>query len=182
MRVPAPLCTWPARPTLSSMTTNPLTSSQRSVDRVPTELFAATSIWVAAVGAGVVEAIVRIFMLPDPPTGPQVVVRSLVYAAIVGLVLLLPTGRHSVRWALAVLLGGIGTLSLVIEPAGWLLDGGDPLAFLAASDTPTVLVTALRVLHLACVAVAVVLMFRPRATAYVRACTAERRAVAQGLS
>ncbi len=159
------------------MTTTSLPQA-RPVDRVPTALFAATSIWIAAVGAGVVEVIVRIFLLPDPPTGPQVVVRSLVYAAVVGLVLLLPSGRNAVRWALAVLLGGIGTLSLVIEPVQWLVGGGDAAAFLATADTPSLLVTALRVLHLAAVAAAMVLMFRPRATAYIRACTAERRAAA----
>lgn len=153
-------------------------AGDRATDRVPTVLLAATSIWIAAVGAGAVETIVRIYLLPDPPTGPQVVVRSVVYAAVVGLVLLLPTGRNAVRWALAVLLGGIGTLSLVVEPVQWLLDGGAPAAFLAAADTPTLLVTALRVLHLACVGAALVLMFRPRASAYVRARTVERRIAA----
>ena len=79
-------------------------------DRLPTELFAATAIWIGAVGAGVTEALVHVFLMPDPPTGPQLLVRGAVYAVVLALVLALPTGRAVVRWALAVLLGGVGTL------------------------------------------------------------------------
>ncbi|MGI5129446.1 hypothetical protein ACQEVB_21755 [Pseudonocardia sp. CA-107938] len=153
-----------------------MTTTAPAPARLPTELLAATSIWIAAVGAGVAEALVNVFLMPDPPSTTQLLVRGTIYAGVLALILTLPTGRAAVRWALALLLGVVGTLSLVFEPIGWLADGGDVAAFLATADGPTLLVVALRVLHLAAVAAAMVLMFRPRAGAYVRARTAERRA------
>jgi hypothetical protein len=144
---------------------------------LPTELFAATAIWIAAVGAGVTEALVHVFLMPDPPTGPQLLMRGAIYAFVLALVAALPTGRAAARWALAVLLGGIGTLSLVVEPVGALLAGADPVAYLATADGPTLLVVALRVLHLAAVIAAMVLMFRPRSSAFIRARAAQRAAV-----
>jgi hypothetical protein len=149
-------------------------------DHLPTELFAATAIWIGAVGAGVTEALVYVFLMPDPPGGAQLAARGAVYAGVLALVLALPTGRAVVRWALAVLLGGIGTLSLVAEPASWLAAGGDPVGFLATADGPTLLVVALRALHLAAVIAAMVLMFRPRSTAFVHARAAQRAAVGAG--
>jgi hypothetical protein len=151
-----------------------------STDRLPAELSAATAIWVGAVGAGVTEALVHAFLMPDPPTGAQLLVRGAIYAVVLALVLALPTGRAAARWALAVLLGGVGTLSLVIEPAGWLAAGGDPVGFLTTADGPTLLVVALRVLHLAAVIAAMVLMFRPRSTAFIRARAAQRAAAGAG--
>jgi hypothetical protein len=65
-----------------------------------------------------------------------------------------------------VLLGGIGTLSLVVEPLSWLAVGGSPTAFLATVDGPTLLITGLRVAHTAAVLAALVLLFRPPATAF----------------
>ncbi len=64
------------------------------------------------------------------------------------------------------LLGGVGTLSLVIEPLSWLLAGGSPTAFLTTADGPALLVAGLRVVHLVAVLTALVLMFRPRANAF----------------
>jgi hypothetical protein len=149
-------------------------------DRLPTELFAATAIWIGAVGAGVTEALVHVFLMPDPPTGPQLLMRGAIYAVVLALVLALPTGRAVVRWALAVVLGGVGTLSLVAEPVGWLAAGGDPAGFLATADGPTLLVVALRALHLAAVIAAMVLMFRPQSSAFIRARAAKRAAVGAG--
>jgi hypothetical protein len=68
----------------------------------------------------------------------------------------------------------------VIEPAGWLAAGGDPAGFLTTADGPTLLVVALRVLHLAAVIAAMVLMFRPRSTAFIRARAAQRAAAGAG--
>jgi len=164
---------------MTSTVASPAAATLRP-DHLPTELFAATAIWIGAVGAGVTEALVHVFLMPDPPTGPQLLMRGAVYAVVLALVLALPTGRAAIRWALALLLGGIGTLSLVAEPASWLAAGGDPAAFLAAADGPTLLVVALRVLHLAAVIAAMVLMFRPRSSAFFRARAAKRAAVGAG--
>lgn len=124
--------------------------------------------WLTAVAAGVVEALVRM-MLPDPPTPGRLAARFAIYAVVVALVLALRTGRNAVRWALAVLLGGVGTLSLVIEPLSWLLAGGSPATFLTTADGPALLVAGLRVVHLVAVLTALMLMFRPRANAFFRA-------------
>jgi hypothetical protein len=123
--------------------------------------------WLTAVTAGVLEALVRI-VLPDSPTPGQLAARFAIYAVVVVLVLALRTGRNAIRWVLAVLLGGIGTLSLVVEPLSWLLVGGSPAAFLATADGPTLLIVGLRVAHLIAVFAALVLMFRPRANLFFR--------------
>ena len=100
-------------------------------------------------------------------------VRFAIYTVVVALVLALRTGRNAVRWALALLLGGVGMLSLVVEPLAWVLAGGSPATFLAGADGATRLITGLRLAHVAAVLAALVLMFRPRANAFFR--SARRR-------
>jgi hypothetical protein len=134
---------------------------------VPRPVTAAVAVWLAAVGAGVAETFVHLTE-PDPPSGTAVLLRFTIYAAVCALVLALRTGRNAVRWALAVLLGVFGTLSLVVEPVLWLVGGGDATAFLVAADGPTLAVVALRALHVLAVAVACALMFHPFATAWFR--------------
>jgi hypothetical protein len=124
-------------------------------------------LWLTAIAAGAGEALVYLLQ-PEPPTFAQLGARFTVYAVLTALVLSLRTGRNAVRWAVAVLLGGFGTVSLVIEPASWLLGGGSPGAFLAAADVPTLLGAGLRVVHVVAVLTALVLMFRPAANAWFR--------------
>jgi hypothetical protein len=124
-------------------------------------------LWLTAIAAGAVEALVYL-LLPEPPTLAQLGARFAIYAVLTVLVLSLRTGRNAVRWAVAVVLGGFGTASLVIEPASWLLAGGSPGAFLAAADVPTLLGAGLRVVHIVSVLAALVLMFRPAANAWFR--------------
>jgi hypothetical protein len=73
-----------------------------------------------------------------------------------------------VRWALALLLGGVGLLSLVVEPASWLLAGGSPVAFLSAANALTWGIVVLRGLHIGAVLIASVAMFRPDANVFFR--------------
>ncbi|TQM09593.1 hypothetical protein [Pseudonocardia kunmingensis] len=124
-------------------------------------------LWLTAIAAGAAEALVYL-LLPEPPTFPQLGARFAIYAVLTALVLSLRTGRNAARWAVAVLLGGVGTASLVIEPVSWLLDGGSPAAFLAGADVPTLLGAGLRVVHVVAVLTALVLMFRPAANAWFR--------------
>jgi hypothetical protein len=140
-------------------------SRSHDATAVPRAVRFSVVIWLAAIATGSVEALVRL-LLPEPPTPTQLAVRFAIYTAFTVLVLALHTGRNAVRWAVAVLLGGIGTLSLVVEPLGWLLAGGSPTSFLTTADGPTLLVTALRTLHIAAVTVALTLLFRPSATRY----------------
>jgi hypothetical protein len=143
--------------------TAPPASTSHDAAAVPRAVRLSVVLWLAAIATGGVEALVRL-LLPEPPTPAQLTVRFAIYTAFVVLVLALHTGRNTVRWAVAVLLGGIGTLSLVVEPLDWLLAGGSPTSFLTTADGPTLLVTALRTLHIAAVAVALTLLFRPSAT------------------
>lgn len=147
--------------------TAPPASTSHDATVVPRAVRLSVVIWLAAIATGSVEALVRL-LLPEPPTPTQLAVRFAIYTAFVVLVLALHTGRNAVRWAVALLLGGIGALSLVVEPLDWLLAGGSPMSFLITADGPTLVVTALRTLHIATVAVALTLLFRPSATRYFR--------------
>jgi hypothetical protein len=89
-----------------------------------------------------------------------------VYAVVVALVLSLRTGRDAVRWTLAVLLGVVGTASLVVEPLAWLASGASPVEYLAGAGVGDLAIVALRVVPLAAVVVALVLMFRPASNAF----------------
>jgi hypothetical protein len=133
----------------------------------PPPVHASVRLWLAAIAAGAAEALVWL-LLPEPPTLAQLGVRFAIYTGLAVLVLALYTGRNAVRWAVAALLGGIGTLSLVVEPVSWLAAGGDPVAFLTSADGPTVLVIVLRLLHVAAVLAAATLLFRPASGAFFR--------------
>ncbi len=90
-------------------------------------------LWLGAIGAGAAEALVHL-LSTEPPTLTQLAARFGIYAVLTVLVLALHTGRDAVRWTVAVLLGGFGTASLVIEPVSWLLTGGSPGLFLVTAD------------------------------------------------
>ncbi len=134
---------------------------------IPSSVRLAVLGWLTAIAAGAAEALVRL-ALPDPPTLADLGVRFAIYAALTVLVLGLRSGHNAVRWALTLLLGGLGMLSLVIEPAGWLLAGGAPATFLLAADAPTLLIVALRAVHVAAVLASLVAMFRPSANRFFR--------------
>jgi hypothetical protein len=140
---------------------------------VPAPVRLAERAWLAAIGAGAAEALLRL-VLPDPPTGSELGIRFAIYAALVLLVLALRSGRNPVRWALTLLLGGVGLLSLVVEPVSWLLAGGSAAGFLAAADALTWAVVVLRVLHIGAVLLALVAMFRPDANGFFRTRSPER--------
>jgi hypothetical protein len=134
---------------------------------VPAPVRFARGAWLAAIAAGAAEALVRLAM-PDPPTGSELGARFAVYAALVLLVLALRTGRTAVRWVLTLLLGGLGLLSLLVEPAAWLLAGGSVAAFLGDADALMWVVVLVRGLHIGAVLAALVAMYRPAANAFFR--------------
>jgi hypothetical protein len=138
-----------------------------SLRTVPHPVRLAVTAWLTAIGAGVGETLVRL-ALPDPPTGRELAVRCAIYAALALLVLALRTGRRAVRLALTVLLGGVGLLSLLGEPAGWVLAGGSVADFLGSADALTWVVVLIRALHVGAVVVALAAMYRPAANAYFR--------------
>jgi hypothetical protein len=97
-----------------------------------------------------------------------VTVRLLAFTGLVYLAARLRQGRNWARIALAVLYGGFGTLSLVMGPVIWLAEGGQLPDALAAADLGSVLFAASRLVHVAAIIAALVLMFHPTANAYIR--------------
>lgn len=138
-----------------------------AVRTAPAAVQLSVVLWLAAIGAGAAEALVYLLM-PEPPTIGQLAARFGIYAVLTVLVLALRTGRNVVRWTVAVLLGGFGTASLVVEPVSWLLAGGSPGLFLVTADAPALVAGVLRTAHLVAVFSALVLMFRPTANAWFR--------------
>jgi hypothetical protein len=144
---------------------------------IPTQLQASLRLWLLAVAAGLFETALVVVDATNGEVGSAaqvavgVAVRLLVFTAAVCLAIQLRLGKNWARVALAVLLGGIGTGSLVIGPVTWLAEGGSPTEALAAADLGSVLFAASRVVHLGAVIAALLLMFHPAANAYIRATT-----------
>jgi hypothetical protein len=151
----------PSKTDDACMTTITTLTQNRST---PTAVRAAFAVWLGALGMGVAEMLLR---LPDAPLG-AIGVRLAIYAAL-GLVMLqMRAGRNWARWTLALLLGIVGTLSLVIEPITWLADGNSIGAAFDDATLTGALIAVSRAGHLLCVLVAVPLMFVPSANAFYR--------------
>jgi hypothetical protein len=94
---------------------------------IPKQLQASYLLWLLAVAAGLFETALVVVDATDGDVGSAaevavgVAVRLPVFTGAVYLAARLRQGRNWARVALAVLLGGIGTLSLVIGPVspGW---------------------------------------------------------------
>lgn len=149
------------------MSHTPVAATTTGISRAPVSVRLSVAGWLTAIAAGAAEALVRA-TLPGPPTSGQLAGRCAIYAILAAVVLALLTGRDVIRWFVAVLLGGIGTVSLVVEPLRWLADGGSPASFLTAAAPSTLVMAGLRLAHLIAVLTALVLMFRPSAHAFFR--------------
>ncbi|NUR86022.1 MAG: hypothetical protein HOY71_18230 [Nonomuraea sp.] len=140
----------------------------------PPVVHAAAMLWLAAVAAGAFEAVLMIGReLYEGTSGvldllPGAGFRLAVFAGAVFLALRLREGHNWARLTLAGTLGVLGTLSLVVEPVRWLLDGGSIAEWAAGADALTWVFVVSRVLHLTAVLGAVTLMFQPRANAFFR--------------
>src|ERR671910_2076911 len=88
---------------------------------VPREVQASFLLWLTAVAAGVIETIIRVIgSLDGDLDSSGLLIRVIVYAVAVYVIAQMRLGKGWARLTLAVLLGGIGTLSLVIDPISWL--------------------------------------------------------------
>jgi hypothetical protein len=147
---------------------------------IPPQLQASYRLWLAAVAAGLFETALAVVDATDGQVGSTaavavgVAVRLLAFTGLVALAVQLRRGRNWARVALALLYGGLGTLSLVIGPVTWLAEGGSLADALAGADLGSVLFAASRVVHLGAVIAALVLMFHPAANAYIKAITRTR--------
>lgn len=134
---------------------------------------AAFGLWLAAIAAGVFETFV-VVAGGDAGDSPAigVAVRAAVYVVVVLVALRMRAGRRWARLALALGLGVAGTLSLLIGPVEWLLDGNSVRAQSENGGAIWWLETAARALHVAAVWAAVPLMFTPAANRFFRGAAA----------
>jgi hypothetical protein len=142
---------------------------------VPREVQASFVLWLTAVAAGVLETIIRvIYSLSESPGSSEgadvtgVIIRAIIYAVVVYIIFQMRLGKRWARLALAVLLGGIGTLSLVIDPISWLAGGHSLREVFTQADLLFLLIAPIRVVHLVAVLAALVFMFLPAANNYFR--------------
>ena len=141
--------------------------------RPPRQLRASFWFWLVAVAAGLFETTLVVIDATAGEAGSVaevavgVSVRLLAFTGLVYLAVRLRQGRNWARIALAVLYGGFGTLSLVIGPVTWLAEGGS-LADAMAAAVGSLLFAASRLVHLAAIIAALILMFHPAANAYIR--------------
>jgi hypothetical protein len=158
---------------------------------VPKEVQASFLLWLTAVAAGVLETIIRVIDAlalgwasgssgETDVTGviSNVVIRVIVYTLVVYIITRMRLGKRWARLTLAVLLGVIGTLSLVIDPITWLAGGNSLSEVFTEANLLFFLIAPIRIVHLAAVIAALVLMFLPAANTYFRA---SRSVTRQGL-
>jgi hypothetical protein len=155
---------------------------------VPKVVQASFLLWLTAVAAGVLETIIRVFdalaMGWASGSGGEtdvtgtisgVVIRVIVYTLVVYIITRMRLGKRWARLTLAVLLGGIGTLSLVIDPISRLAEGNSLSEVFTEADLLFFLIAPIRTVHLAAVIAALALMFLPAANTYFRTSRSVRR-------
>jgi len=148
---------------------------------VPKEVQASFLLWLTAVGAGVLETIIRVIDAlaigwasgsggETDVTGliSGVVIRVIVYTLVVYIITRMRLGKRWARLTLAVLLGVVGTLSLVIDPISCLAGGNSLSEVFTEADLLFYLVAPIRTVHLAAVIAALALMFLPAANTFFR--------------
>jgi hypothetical protein len=148
---------------------------------VPKEVQASFLLWLGAVAAGVLETIIRVIdalaigwasgsggETDVTSTISNVVIRVIVYTLVVYIITRMRLGKRWARLTLAVLLGIIGTLSLVIDPISWLAGGNSLSEVFTQANLLFFLIAPIRTVHLAAVIAALVFMFLPAANTYFR--------------
>jgi hypothetical protein len=142
---------------------------------LPREVQASFLLWLTAVAAGVIETIIRVnYSLFWSYGGGEadvtgVAIRVIVYTVMIYIIAQMRLGKTWARTTLAVLLGGIGTLSLVIDPILWLAGGNALREVFVQANLLFYMVAPIRAVHLAAVIAALVFMFLPAANTYFRA-------------
>ena len=145
---------------------------------VPREVQASFVLWLTAVAAGVVETSIRVIdaLLMGLGSGSGgessvtgVIVRLIVYTVAVYITAQMRLGKRWARLALTVLLGGIGTLSLIIDPISWLAGANSLREVFTQANLLFFIIAPIRAVHLVAVIAALVFMFLPAANNYFRA-------------
>lgn len=131
-------------------------------------------LWMGALLTAIVELGVSLAVTPGGAIAAaedrlaEIAVRGTAYTALLALALAMRGGSNLARHLLALAFGLFGTISLVIEPISWLLQGGDIHAFLAEADGPMWVIILSRIAHVLCVVAATALMYRPIDRPYFR--------------
>ena len=145
---------------------------------VPREVQASFVLWLTAVAAGVVETSIRVIdaLLMGLGSGSGgessvtgVIVRLIVYTVAVYITAQMRLGKRWARLAVTVLLGGIGTLSLIIDPISWLAGANSLREVFTQANLLFFIIAPIRAVHLVAVIAALVFMFLPAANNYFRA-------------
>ncbi|MDQ0110670.1 hypothetical protein [Paenibacillus harenae] len=139
---------------------------------VPNEVRKSFILWLIAIGAGVFEMIIAIITSLSEASEDglviQALIRTIIFALLTVVIISMYRGKRWARIALTVLLGGIGALSLLIDPIMWLIEGNPLSTIFEGVVLTSLLFAASRVVHLAAVIAALVFMFRPAANQYFR--------------
>jgi hypothetical protein len=138
---------------------------------VPKDIQMSFLLWLVALAAGVAETIVGLINF-DPAATEAISIlgiRLVITAVLVYIIAQMRLGKNWARITLAVLLGGIGTLSLVFDPVSWLIENNSLHEFIQNADFAFIVFASIRVVHLASVLAALAFMFRPAANNYFRA-------------
>lgn len=142
--------------------------------KAPQEVKSSFQLWLVAIAAGIFEMAVVVIetLSADSDSGDGIfipaIIRTVIFAALVYVITRMYRGGNWARIALAVLLGGFGTLSLIIDPIQWIMEGHPVSEAFADMDVYATLFGISRVVHLAAVITACILMFRPDANPYFR--------------
>ena len=131
-------------------------------------------LWAVAIATSIIELAIR--FLVDPRgvveavsnSGAELSIRCTAYVLLAVLATLMLRGSNVARHLLALIFGCLGTFSLVVEPLGWIADGGNAATFLANADGPLWMMILSRSVHVVSVLSGVFFGFRRDADAYFR--------------
>lgn len=140
--------------------------------RIPSDIKKSYLLWLVAVGAGVFEMAIAVTQMLSSGSEAgmgimiQVGIRSLIFAAFVYVIVKMQRGNQWARIVLTILLGGIGTVSLLMDPIQWLMEGNSLDTALTGMTVSSTLFGISRIVHLASVIAALIFMYRPSANKY----------------
>lgn len=136
--------------------------------------------WLSAVALGVIETVIELgrAVVDEADLAgmmPLLAIRVIVFSLAIYVTFQMRHGKNWARVTLAIGLGIFGMLSMIMHPIQRLVEGVSMSRILDQSEMIDFLFGTSRTLHIAAVAVAVVLMFVPSANAYFRAKKEQRK-------
>ncbi len=137
---------------------------------VPKDVRRSFVLWLTALAVGVVETTLAIITddMVMIHAVQMLMMRLVIMGVLAAVIIQMRRGKNWARVILALLLGGIGTVSLVYGPIEWLMARNSLAALLQNANVTFMLFAFVRTVHLAAVLTALVYMFRPGANAYFR--------------